>query len=151
MYFIIFSWWWTGKVKNYNLNVTEILDSDFKNAFPGIFNFTVGILDSREGDELSNPIFSSRVYSHPYIKIWLYCVTPQEILRTLKSFPGWLVVLQRTALKIDAFSDVQSHGFHQSTTHLEYLHWVTYQKSGGSGHFVVKTHTVWLIRDESYR
>ena len=36
--------WWIAKVKNYNLNVTEILDSDFKNAFPGIFNFTVGIL-----------------------------------------------------------------------------------------------------------
>ena len=32
------------KVKNYNLNVTEVRDSDFKNAFPGIFNFTVGIL-----------------------------------------------------------------------------------------------------------
>ena len=29
---------------NYNLNVTEVRDSDFKNAFPGIFNFTVGIL-----------------------------------------------------------------------------------------------------------
>ena len=34
------------KVKNYNLNVTEIRDSDFKNAFSGIFNFTVGILVS---------------------------------------------------------------------------------------------------------
>ena len=33
-----------AKVKNYKLNVTEVLDSDFKNAFPGIFNFTVGIL-----------------------------------------------------------------------------------------------------------
>ena len=33
-----------AKVKNYNLNVTEVRDSDFKNAFPGIFNFTVGIL-----------------------------------------------------------------------------------------------------------
>ena len=33
-----------NKVKNYNLNVTEVRDSDFKNAFPGIFNFTVGIL-----------------------------------------------------------------------------------------------------------
>ena len=32
------------KVKNYNLNVTELRDSDFKNAFPGIFNLTVGIL-----------------------------------------------------------------------------------------------------------
>ena len=26
-------------------SVTEVRDSDFKNAFPGIFNFTVGILD----------------------------------------------------------------------------------------------------------
>ena len=33
-------------VKNYNLNVTEFLVSDFKIAFPGIFNFTVGILNS---------------------------------------------------------------------------------------------------------
>ena len=33
-----------AKVKNYNLNVTEVRDSDFKNAFPGIFNLTVGIL-----------------------------------------------------------------------------------------------------------
>ena len=33
-----------AKVKNYNLNVTEVRDSDFKNTFPGIFNFTVGIL-----------------------------------------------------------------------------------------------------------
>ena len=29
------------------LNVTEVWDSDFKNAFPGIFNFTVGILASK--------------------------------------------------------------------------------------------------------
>ena len=29
---------------NYNLNVTEVRDSDFKNPFPGIFNFNVGIL-----------------------------------------------------------------------------------------------------------
>ena len=34
-------------VKNYNLNVTEVLVSDFKNAFSGIFNFTVGILKIR--------------------------------------------------------------------------------------------------------
>ena len=33
-----------GKVKNYILNVTENRDSDFKNAFPEIFNFTVEIL-----------------------------------------------------------------------------------------------------------
>ena len=33
-----------AKVKNYNLNVTEVLNSDFKNVFPGIFNFTIGIL-----------------------------------------------------------------------------------------------------------
>ena len=37
--------WWIAKVKNYNLNVTEFWDPDFKNAFPEIFNFTtVGIL-----------------------------------------------------------------------------------------------------------
>ena len=40
-------WKNTGRqlqVKNYNLNVTEVRESDLKNAFPGIFNFTVGIL-----------------------------------------------------------------------------------------------------------
>ena len=31
----------------YNLNVTEVRDSDFKNDFPGIFDFTVGILNPR--------------------------------------------------------------------------------------------------------
>ena len=36
--------WKIAKVKNYILTVTEVRDSDFKNAFPGIFNFTVGIL-----------------------------------------------------------------------------------------------------------
>ena len=35
-----------AKIKNYNLNLTEVRDSDFKNAFPGIFNFTVVILRS---------------------------------------------------------------------------------------------------------
>ena len=32
------------RVRNYNLNVTKVRDSNFKNAIPGIFNFTVGIL-----------------------------------------------------------------------------------------------------------
>ena len=36
--------WWIVKVKNYNLNVTEVRDSDLKNAFPVILNFTVGIV-----------------------------------------------------------------------------------------------------------
>ena len=36
--------WYIAKVKNYNVNVTAVLDLDFKNAFPEIFNFTVGIL-----------------------------------------------------------------------------------------------------------
>ena len=31
------------------MNVTEGRDSDFKNAFPGIFNFTVGILPETRG------------------------------------------------------------------------------------------------------
>ena len=34
--------WQIANVKNYNLN--EVRDSDFKNAFPGIFDFTIGIL-----------------------------------------------------------------------------------------------------------
>ena len=33
-----------AKVKNFNLNVTEVRDSDLTKSFPGIFNFTVGIL-----------------------------------------------------------------------------------------------------------
>ena len=37
-------YWYIAKVKNYNLNVTEVRDSDFKNAFPGIINFIIGIL-----------------------------------------------------------------------------------------------------------
>ena len=36
--------WKIAKVKKYNSNVTKIWDSDFKNALPGIFDFTVGIL-----------------------------------------------------------------------------------------------------------
>ena len=35
--------WSIAKVKNYNLNVTEVLDPVFP-MLPGIFNFTVGIL-----------------------------------------------------------------------------------------------------------
>ena len=37
--------WQIAKVKNYKLNVTEVRHSDFKNAFHGIFNFTVGNLN----------------------------------------------------------------------------------------------------------
>ena len=33
-------------VKNYDLNVKEVRDPDFKNAFPRIFNFTAEILTS---------------------------------------------------------------------------------------------------------
>ena len=40
--------WWIAKVKNYNLNKTEVPDSDFKNAVPRIFNFTVGILTNSD-------------------------------------------------------------------------------------------------------
>ena len=36
--------WQIAKIKNYNLNVTEVQDPDFPMLFPGIFNFTVGIL-----------------------------------------------------------------------------------------------------------
>ena len=37
-------WKTLAKVKKYNLNVTEVRDSEFKIVFPGIFNFNVGIL-----------------------------------------------------------------------------------------------------------
>ena len=36
--------WQIVKVKNYNLNVTEVRYPAFLRLFPGIFNFTVGIL-----------------------------------------------------------------------------------------------------------
>ena len=36
--------WLMTKVKNYNLNITKVRDPDFPMLFPGIFNFTVGIL-----------------------------------------------------------------------------------------------------------
>ena len=36
--------WSIDKVKNYNLNVTEVRYPAFPMPFPGIFNFTVGIL-----------------------------------------------------------------------------------------------------------
>ena len=48
----------TSKVKNYNFNVTEILDSDFKNAFPGIFDFTVEILTP---EDLIQMIWSDQI------------------------------------------------------------------------------------------
>ena len=54
-----------AKVKNYNLNVTEVRDSDFKNAFPGIFNFTVGILTDEQGYlKTSDPLESKLVKVH---------------------------------------------------------------------------------------
>ena len=43
--------WQIAKVKNYNLNVTEVRDPDFPILFPGIFNFTVGILGRRPSAE----------------------------------------------------------------------------------------------------
>ena len=51
--------------KNYNMNVTEVRDSDSKNAFPGIYNFTVGILIN---DKLFIIIFSF-ISSRYYIEI----------------------------------------------------------------------------------
>ena len=44
-------------MKNYNLNVTEVRDPDFKNAFSGIFNFTVGILGSFQTRAGTDPFF----------------------------------------------------------------------------------------------
>ena len=41
-----------AEVKNNNLNVTEVLVSDFKNAFSRIFNFTVGILPMIKEEKL---------------------------------------------------------------------------------------------------
>ena len=35
----LFFWAFYGKGANYNLNVTEVLDSDFKNAFSRNFQF----------------------------------------------------------------------------------------------------------------
>ena len=47
----------TIKVEYSILNVTEVLVSDFKNAFPGIFNFTVGILRSKINDDIDVGFF----------------------------------------------------------------------------------------------
>ena len=35
--------WWIAKVKNYNLNVTEVQYPASPMLFPGIFDFTVGV------------------------------------------------------------------------------------------------------------
>ena len=106
--------------------------------------------DSRWGDEPSNPIFSSRVYTHSlYIKIWLYRVTPQEILGTLKSFPGWLVetncIENRRILWCPVPRFPPKHDPLGISALSSHIIWVTYQESGGSGHFVRITHTVWVI------
>ena len=48
--------WEIAKVKNYNLNVTEVRHPDFKNIFPGIFNFTVGILFIQQSRKIQTNI-----------------------------------------------------------------------------------------------
>ena len=53
--------WSIAMVKNYNLNVTEIRDPDFKNAFLGIFNFTVGILIMMSPTSLSSALNQNRI------------------------------------------------------------------------------------------
>ena len=72
-----------AKVKNYNLNVTEVRDSDFKNAFPGIFNFTVGILvikyESKRMKLFLCMISSSNKRAHIRLK------QPWQLLRSLRS------------------------------------------------------------------
>ena len=38
------------------MNVTEVRDSDFKNVFPGIFNFTIWILNKTDFQTYFSPI-----------------------------------------------------------------------------------------------
>ena len=57
--------WQIAKVKNYNLNVTEVRDSDFKNAFPRIFDFTVGILTVTSRVVRSLKITASELFDKP--------------------------------------------------------------------------------------
>ena len=52
--------WWIAEVKNCNLNVTEILVSDFKNAFFGIFKFTGGILFRKTSQFGSEPSYLTK-------------------------------------------------------------------------------------------
>ena len=66
------------------MNVTEVRDSDFKNAFPGIFNFTVGILPhfknlmfydprmSDSGSDSEEPVYEIEVASPVNIALVKY-------------------------------------------------------------------------------
>ena len=59
------------------MNVTEILDSDFKNAFPGILNFTEGILREDlayvEVMDIGKPIIEARLDVQTGIDALKYC------------------------------------------------------------------------------
>ena len=59
----------SSKVKNYNLNVTEVRDSDFKNAFLDIFNFTVGILTIKVS-EISGKLIFQDTDLNSYNALW---------------------------------------------------------------------------------
>ena len=84
--------WQIAKVKNYNLNVTEIRDSDLKNAFPGIFNFTVGILVKVHRawilkifvEARRNPMYNMKSYHKPCSyqnQQWWYGLVRNNCLR----------------------------------------------------------------------
>ena len=65
--------WLIAKVENFNLNVTEVQDWEFKNAFPGILNFTVGILDDNSFQIIleafaKNPLFELKISSVLLVK-----------------------------------------------------------------------------------
>ena len=82
------------------MNVTEVRDSDFKNAFPGIFNFTVWILIRMQVKNhvmiffqvmlclvlpfIENPFASDGLFNVPYSSETFGLVT----LSTVAAFSG---------------------------------------------------------------
>ena len=77
--------WQIAKIKNYNLNVTEVRDSDFKNAFPGIFNFTVGILSSIWASTLRERLYKLQIAK---VKNYNFNVTEVRGSDFKNAFPG---------------------------------------------------------------
>ena len=73
--------WQIAKAKNYNLNVTEVLDSDFKNAFPRIFNFTVEILGETRVKVLPSSLNLAAQCNRSYFVFMTQCYAGCQNLR----------------------------------------------------------------------
>ena len=100
--------WPIAKVKNKNLNVTEIRDSDFKNAFREIFNFTVGIL-SGTLTRLQN--FRTKFSNFSTLTFWLH-LPRKETTKELR----WIIILDATKKDVTSFVNTRNLG---PTTDLE--------------------------------